>query len=373
MALEREREQLEHTEVDPKLYYDYEGRFIKQRLERDHMRMLPRVVKPAMFAESGHALGDVSVFERFTVGPVSALTCREIELEPAQATPKARRIPTTTLYVLEGDGTSIQNGEKHEFTAGDVVIVPPYTEHCLVAGDAGLRAWVPETRFWHVLGLLWHEHLEPHDMPEGVTATYDADGKWTGYDVAGGMLGLQEDLYVPAGPDPRRAEVFEARRAVRDEDSFQGDNWYDELLRQLPRDNQREDDTPRVVHGADCAWEDTRGGRMKFFVTNWSDVSGQDVDLALYEIPPGGRTGKHRHIAEELLLVLEGSGYEDHDGTRHPFEAGDLICTPPMTAHQHVNTGNETVRLLSAWSHHPAHERLGGIQHIEDAASGSSA
>ena len=32
---ERVRENLREEEVDPKLYYDYEGRFIKQRLERE--------------------------------------------------------------------------------------------------------------------------------------------------------------------------------------------------------------------------------------------------------------------------------------------------------------------------------------------------
>ena len=78
--MEREREELQLGEQDPRLYYDYEGRFVKQRLERDRMRMLPRVVKPAMFGSSGHALGDVRVFERFTVGPVSALTCRFLDV-----------------------------------------------------------------------------------------------------------------------------------------------------------------------------------------------------------------------------------------------------------------------------------------------------
>ena len=59
---ERVREGLRETEVDPKLYYDYEGRFIKQKLERERMELLPRVVKPPMFAKGGHILGDLRVF-----------------------------------------------------------------------------------------------------------------------------------------------------------------------------------------------------------------------------------------------------------------------------------------------------------------------
>lgn len=53
-----EKERLKELETDPKLYYDYEGRFIKQKLEQERMDHLPRVVTPAMFAKGGHALGE---------------------------------------------------------------------------------------------------------------------------------------------------------------------------------------------------------------------------------------------------------------------------------------------------------------------------
>jgi hypothetical protein len=94
--VQREKEAVELTtsEVDPRLYYDYEGRFIKQKLERDRMRLLPRVVPPQLFAPGGHALGDVRVFERFTAGPISSLTCRFLKLGPGESTPLERRIPS---------------------------------------------------------------------------------------------------------------------------------------------------------------------------------------------------------------------------------------------------------------------------------------
>ena len=361
---ERVREDLEQRHVDARLYYDYEGRFVKQRLERDRMRMLPRVVKPAMFAASGHSLGDVRVFERFTVGPVSALTCRFLELGPGERTPVERRIPILVMWVLEGDGVVSQDGEGHAFGPEDVVVVPPYTRYSVTAGNEGLRAWVPETRFWHVLGLLWHEHFEPH--PIGGAEPLDGDGAWRGYRVPEGVLGLEHDLDVPSGADPRRSAVFDARRGAA---SGGGDaSWYGELVRQLVADNERHDRTPRVIRAADRPLEETRGGRMRFYVSNWEGLSGQDLDLAVYEIAPGERTGTHRHIAEELLLVLRGSGVEDHDGSTHRFEAGDLICIPPMAAHHHANDGDEVVRLVSVWSHHPANEFLGGFEHIADAS-----
>ena len=364
---EKTRGDLELGEQDPRLYYDYEGRFVKQRLERDRMRLLPRVVKPEMFAKTGHALGDVRVFERFTVGPVSALTCRFVDVPPGGALPEMRRIPLLTMFVISGSGVSIQEGVEHRFGPEDVVIVPPYTRFSFVAGADGFRAWIPETRFWHVLGLLWTEHLEAQDLA-GLDRLVDDDGRWRGYRVPDGMFGLDREMEIPGGADPRRDGVFGARRTSTA--SPQGATWYDDLLRLLQADNDRYEATPRVITGEGVPWEETRGGRMKFYVSNWTELAGQDLDLAMYEIAPGGRTGAHRHIAEELLLVLEGSGVDEHDGSEHAWAAGDLICIPPMAAHLHANDGDVTARLVSVWSHHPANEYLGGFEHISDGVKG---
>ena len=49
-------------------YYDYEARFVKQKREQERINILPRVIKPAMFAKGEFALGDMRVFSRYTVG-----------------------------------------------------------------------------------------------------------------------------------------------------------------------------------------------------------------------------------------------------------------------------------------------------------------
>jgi quercetin dioxygenase-like cupin family protein len=367
---ELERQRLRTEELDQRLYYDYESRFIKQRLERDQMRLLPRVVKPPMFAPGGHALGDVRVFERFTVGPVSMLTCRFLTLGPGEATPRERRLPSLTVFVLEGGGTCVQDGAEHAFTAGDVVFVPPYTTCSLVAGPSGLRAWIPEVRLWHVLGLLWHEHFEPRGMPAEVESRDDEAGGWSGYRIPRGVLGLERDLRVRSGADPRREAVFAARRAAPDAASF-GDTRYDQFLRMLASERELHEQTPRVVRGAEQPWEDTRQGRLRYYLTAWLSIAGQDLELASYQIAPGHRSGRHRHVAEELLLVVEGSGHDLHDGSEHAWEAGDLICVPAMTEHQHVNHGDGPATLVSVWTHHPTNEFLGGVEHLEDASSWS--
>ena len=90
------------------------------------------------------------------------------------------------------------------------------------------------------------------------------------------------------------------------------------------------------------------------------------------EIAPGERSGEHRHIFEELLLVVKGRGYDRHEGTKHPWKEGDLICVPPMIVHQHVNDGNDAVQLVSVWSQQPGHELLGGIEQISNASDWKS-
>ncbi|HWP57670.1 MAG TPA: cupin domain-containing protein [Candidatus Acidoferrales bacterium] len=364
---ERVRERLREEEVDPKLYYDYEGRFIKQKLERERMELLPRVVKPAMFAKGGHALGDLRVFERYTVAPLSALTCSFLEAKPNERTERIRLIPSMIAYVLEGSGECLQDDKSYGFGANDLVVIPPYATQQFVAGPSGFRAWLPQVRLWHVLGLLWQEQFEFKSIPEGTEPIKDASGELVGFRVPRGILGLEEDLEVRKGADGKRETVFRARRAVKK--VAEGNTKYDWFLKRLVDENRLEEEGPRVIKGAERPWENTRQGKLKFYISLWTEVAARALDFVAMEIEPQGHTGKHRHIFEEMIYVQEGKGYDVHEETKYPWEAGDIICIPPMTAHQHFNDGSAPARLLSTWPRQLAHEFLGGIEHIGDASS----
>ena len=64
----------DQPEIAAEHYYDYEARFVKQKREQERINILPRVIKPAMFAKGEFALGDMRVFSRYTVAPLSMLT-----------------------------------------------------------------------------------------------------------------------------------------------------------------------------------------------------------------------------------------------------------------------------------------------------------
>jgi mannose-6-phosphate isomerase-like protein (cupin superfamily) len=364
---ERVRERLREEEVDPKLYYDYEGRFIKQKLERERMELLPRVVKPAMFAKTGHALGDLRVFERYTVAPLSATTCSFLNLKAGERSERIRLIPSAIAYILKGSGECVQDGKSYSFAANDVVVIPPYTTQEFVAGAQGAQAWLPQVRLWHVLGLLWQEQFEFKSIPEGTEPIKDSSGQLLGFRVPRGNLGLEQDVDVRKGADPKREGVFGARRAVKKVSA--GSTKYDWFLNRLVEENTLEEKGPRVIRGTDTPLENTRQGKLKFYISLWTEVAARALDLMTMEIESNGHTGKHRHIFEEMIYVQEGKGYDVHEQTKYPWEAGDLICIPPMTAHQHFSDGGAPAKLISTWPRQLAHEFLGGIEHISDASS----
>ena len=132
----RESHEDSQPEIAAEHYYDYEARFVKQKREQERINILPRVIKPAMFAKGEFALGDMRVFSRYTVAPLSMLTCGFLDLRPGAQTEPRRMIPSLIAYIIEGSGEAVQDGVKISFAGGDVVIIPPYTTYQFIAHRA---------------------------------------------------------------------------------------------------------------------------------------------------------------------------------------------------------------------------------------------
>ena len=122
----------------------------------------------------------------------------------------------------------------------------------------------------------------------------------------------------------------------------------------------------KLVHPEDMPWEMSRQGLLKHLLNERMNTRMETVDAYMQIVPPGSHSGRHRHLAEECLYVLEGVGYDLHQDcdveitdtyhwkpqanvTRHDWEAGDVIYIPPNTIHQHFNASpDKPVRLISA-------------------------
>ncbi len=129
----------------------------------------------------------------------------------------------------------------------------------------------------------------------------------------------------------------------------------------------------KVIHPEEMPWEVCEQGLIKHLVNKSLceelNFPAKSVNVYMQIIPPGGRSGKHRHMSEEILFVLEGEGYDLHwdvdieiredkrywkirkEPKRFEWKDGDAIYIPTNTVHQHFNSSMEKrVRLISATS-----------------------
>jgi quercetin dioxygenase-like cupin family protein len=141
----------------------------------------------------------------------------------------------------------------------------------------------------------------------------------------------------------------------------------------------------KIVRPDEMPWEMSRQGILKHLINEEMNTRMETVDVYMQLIPPGSRSGRHRHLAEECIYVLEGKGYDIHqdcdveitdafvwtpqeDRKQFEWEAGDYIYIPPNTIHQHFNADPERpVRLISSTARIFRQMGLNTLEQFEDA------
>lgn len=144
-------------------------------------------------------------------------------------------------------------------------------------------------------------------------------------------------------------------------------------------------DRKKVVKPADTTWRTTPDGHVRVILSpERSDVRCFSVDLYQQRIPAGSRSGKHWHMADEVLYIQSGSGYSLHweveaeiaekyyarvakEPTRHEFKAGDTVYVPQNTVHQHFADDDSEVTLLSAQNRLFRYLGYDTVAHLENA------
>ncbi len=160
---------------------------------------------------------------------------------------------------------------------------------------------------------------------------------------------------------------------------------YQNLLDDATEAPTRNAKRKKVITPEDMPWEMSRQGLLKHLINEQMNTRMETVDAYMQIIPPGSRSGKHRHLAEECVYVLEGRGYDLHQDCdveitdvyfwkpqdevkRFEYEAGDLIYIPPNTIHQHFNADPEQpLRLISVINRIFKQTGLNDLEQIEDA------
>ena len=57
----------------------------------------------------------------------------------------------------------------------------------------------------------------------------------------------------------------------------------------------------KIVHPNEMPWEMSRQGLLKHLLNEQMNTRMETVDAYMQLIPPGSKSGKHRHLAEECL------------------------------------------------------------------------
>ena len=161
--------------------------------------------------------------------------------------------------------------------------------------------------------------------------------------------------------------------------------YYQDRLNEAREKSQRDDELKKIVTPDEMPWEACPQGTIKHLVNKEMGTRTNTVDIYMQVIPGGSRSGKHRHMAEEYMFILEGKGYSLHwdvdmelgeqyywkvaeTPSRCEWEQGDSVYIPPNTIHQHFNADtNHPARFLGAESRIMADMGLDDLEQLENA------
>ncbi len=214
------------------------------------------------------------------------------------------------FYILEGAGYEIHDDKRYDWAKDDLVLV--HTDSV-------------------------HRHFNPYDEP-ALALVVKAKAAWM-------YLGLiQQGRSGPVEDEARYSERVDWSEI-----------WTPGVL-----------ERKKVIKPSQTTWQDTPLGKVRVMTgPDVTDARTFSMDVFELEVPDGGHSGRRWQMADEVLYVLEGSGYSLHwevqaeiaekyyariavEPTRHEFKAGDTIYVPQNTVAQHFAAPGSKVRLLSA-------------------------
>jgi gentisate 1,2-dioxygenase len=158
-----------------------------------------------------------------------------------------------------------------------------------------------------------------------------------------GAQGADEDLdpdvehdgheHAEASDQQELAHLYHSNKNRTFVRAIQGDYGLNKELERLRS-------MPRVRKASEIKFVDGPQAYSRHYVEPKDGIT-QTFHLHLEEYGPGGKSQKHGHVNEAAFYILDGIGYEIHDGIRYDWEAGDVAIVHNNCVHQHFNADPE--------------------------------
>ena len=211
------------------------------------------------------------------------------------------------IFVLEGRGYTVVDGVRHDWSAGDLILLPIKKggcEHQHFNLDSKPSRWLAlQCRpLWEITGQYTHQkEVSP------VWKELHGDG-FTEY---------MAPCLSAVGEAPARELALE-----------KGNRW-DELFQMRDEQRERLKAARAVAIFDDTPWELNRQGRMKWYLhPKIDDTAHKQLIVYVQEIPPGSRSGKLQHQGGSAFFVWQGKGYSIINDKRYDWEEEDIILLP---------------------------------------------
>ena len=81
-----------------------------------------------------------------------------------------------------------------------------------------------------------------------------------------------------------------------------------------------------------------------------SGTGTKSTAVVYFELEPGAHLGSHTDSAEEILLIVSGTGEATIGDEHTAVQAGTLAVVPALMPHSVKNTGQETLRVVGFFS-----------------------
>ena len=291
--------------------YDLKGQR-QQRLDA------PRTVAPEDRAwrdekAVGHEDSSPASRAKWILGPgddpflTQTIQAHFVQIDPGGSNGGHGHQNEAAFYILRGHGYEVHDGERYDWSEGDLVVVHNDSRHQHFnssATEPALALVFKAKALWMYLGLT--QQGKHGSIPEGEEGAYGPREDWT-------------PLWSPEA------------RSLR-----------------------------KIVHSRERPWEDSPEGRVKWLAREDLDTRIYSLDIWLQDIAAGTATPSHWHMADETFYVLEGSGHtlewqveaEIDDRyyarvaktpRRIDWRAGELVYIGQNTIHEHVANGRVTL------------------------------